>query len=64
MFTLITGIEQYEKHSVICTGVVGLVLPATYEGLLEDKITITSTDVWWYLPHGIYMEKATDIFGR
>ena len=26
----------------------------TYEGLLEDKITITSIGVWWYLSHEIY----------
>ena len=25
-----------------------------YEGLLEDKITIKSIDVWWYLSHEIY----------
>ena len=26
----------------------------TYKGLLEDKITITSIGVWWYLSHEIY----------
>ena len=27
-----------------------------YEGLLEDKITIKSIGVWWYLSHEIYGE--------
>ena len=33
----------------------------TYEGLLEDKITIKSIGVWWYLSHEIY-GKTTDTF--
>ena len=35
----------------------------TYKGLLEDKITIRSTGVWWYLSQK-YMGKTTDMFDR
>ena len=35
----------------------------TYEGLLEDKITIKSIGVWWYLSHEIYGENNWYVFG-
>ena len=34
----------------------------TYEGLLEDKITIKSIGVWWYLSHEIYGENNWYVF--
>ena len=34
----------------------------TYEGLLEDKITIKSIGVWWYLSHKIYGKNNWYIF--
>ena len=34
----------------------------TYEGLLENKITIKSVGVWWYLSHKIYGKNNWYIF--
>ena len=34
----------------------------TYEGLLEDKITIKSIGVWWYLSHEIYGKNNWYVF--
>ena len=34
----------------------------TYEGSLEDKSTITSIGVWWYLSHQIYGKNKWNVF--